>query len=26
MARKSLEILSDRYLRWTRLRWFPAPG
>jgi hypothetical protein len=26
MARKSLEILSDRYLRWTRLRWFPSPG
>jgi hypothetical protein len=25
-ARKSLEILSDRYLRWTRLRWFEAPG
>jgi hypothetical protein len=26
MARKSLEILSDRYLRWTRLRLFQAPG
>lgn len=26
MARKSLELLSDRYLRWTRLRWFEAPG
>ncbi len=25
-ARKSLELLSDRYLRWTRLRWFDAPG
>jgi hypothetical protein len=25
-ARKSLELLSDRYLRWTRLRWFEAPG
>jgi len=23
-ARKSLELLSDRYLRWTRVRWFPA--
>jgi len=26
MARKSLEILSDRYLRWTRLSWFHPPG
>ncbi len=26
MARKSLEILSDRYLRWTRLSWFHTPG
>jgi hypothetical protein len=26
MARKSLEILSDRYLRWSRLTWFHAPG
>jgi len=25
-ARKSLELLSDRYLRWTRLRLFPAQG
>jgi hypothetical protein len=26
MARKSLEILSDRYLRWTRFSWFHVPG
>ncbi|HKV43657.1 MAG TPA: hypothetical protein VJT32_03105 [bacterium] len=26
MARKALELLSDRYLRWTRLSWFPLPG
>lgn len=26
MARKSLEMLSDRYLRWTRLSWFHTPG
>jgi AmiR/NasT family two-component response regulator len=26
MARKSLELLSDRYLRWTRLSWFHTPG
>ena len=26
MARKSLEILSDRYLRWSRLTWFHAPS
>jgi hypothetical protein len=26
MARKSLEILSDRYLRWSKLTWFHAPG
>lgn len=28
MARKSLELLSDRYLRWTpiRWRWFQAPA
>jgi len=26
MARKSLEMLSDRYLRWTRLSWFRPPG
>ena len=25
-ARKSLELLSDRYLRWTRLRLFDASG
>jgi len=25
-ARKSLEILSDRYLGWTRLSWFHPPG
>ncbi len=25
-ARKSLEILSDRYLRWARVRWLEAPG
>jgi hypothetical protein len=25
-ARKSLALLSDRYLRWTRLPWFEAPG
>jgi len=25
MARKSLELLSDRYLRWTRLSWFHTP-
>ncbi len=24
-ARKSLELLSDRYLRWSHVRWFPAP-
>ena len=24
-ARKSLELLSDRYLRWTPIRWFPGP-
>lgn len=24
-ARKSLELLSDRYLRWSYVRWFPAP-
>ncbi|HLW49060.1 MAG TPA: hypothetical protein VKW09_15020 [bacterium] len=23
-ARKSLELLSDRYLRWTPIRWFPG--
>jgi hypothetical protein len=23
-ARKSLELLSDRYLRWSPVRWFPA--
>ena len=23
-ARKSLELLSDRYLRWTHIRWFPG--
>lgn len=23
-ARKSLELLSDRYLRWTPIRWFPV--
>jgi len=26
MARKSLEILSDRYLRWARVRWFHSPS
>jgi len=26
IARKSLEMLSDRYLRWTRLSWFHSPG
>ncbi|HLW59222.1 MAG TPA: hypothetical protein VKV57_04765 [bacterium] len=26
LARKSLELLSDRYLRWTRLSWFPLPS
>lgn len=26
MARKSLEMLSDRYLRWMRLSWFHTPG
>ena len=25
-ARKSLEMLSDRYLRWTRLAWFHSPA
>lgn len=25
MARKSLQMLSDRYLRWTRLSWFHTP-
>jgi len=25
MARKVLELLSDRYLRWTRLSWFHMP-
>jgi len=25
-ARKSLEILSDRYLRWTSIRWFESPA
>jgi len=25
MARKVLELLSDRYLRWTRLSWFHTP-
>ena len=25
-ARKSLELLSDRYLRWSPIRWFPAFG
>lgn len=25
-ARKSLEMLSDRYLRWTRLSWFHSPA
>jgi len=24
-ARKSLELLSDRYLRWTRVPWFTVP-
>jgi hypothetical protein len=24
-ARKSLELLSDRYLRWSHIRWLPAP-
>jgi len=24
-ARKSLELLSDRYLRWSRVPWFPGP-
>jgi hypothetical protein len=23
-ARKSLELLSDRYLRWSPIRWFPG--
>jgi hypothetical protein len=26
MARKSLELLSDRYLRWTRISWFHLPA
>ncbi len=26
MARKSLEMLSDHYLRWTRLSWFHPPS
>lgn len=26
MARKSLELLSERYLRWTRLSWFHMPA
>jgi hypothetical protein len=25
-ARKSLELLSDRYLRWTPIRWFQSRG
>jgi hypothetical protein len=25
-ARKSLAMLSDRYLRWTRLAWFQSPA
>jgi hypothetical protein len=24
VARKSLELLSDRYLRWSHIRWFPG--